>query len=141
MIKILGISGSPVKGGNTVTLLKDCFSHIENHDSVRTEIITLANKRFDGCKHCNWCVKNQSEGKFCIQEDDMNMIYFHFLDAQGIILATPVHLGRLSGLMANMIDRLRVFVHESGISLARILAERVLELAKIVKAGEMALQV
>ncbi len=110
MIKILGICGSPVKEGNTVTLLKDCLSHIENHDSVETEIITLADKRFDGCKHCNWCVKNQSEGRFCVQEDDMNIIYPHFLEAQGILLATPVHFGRLSGLMANMIDRLRVFV-------------------------------
>jgi multimeric flavodoxin WrbA len=33
------------------------------------------------------------------------------LRADAIILASPVHIGRMSGLMANMIDRMRVFVY------------------------------
>ena len=41
----------------------------------------------------------------------MKIIYPKILEADGILLATPVHFGRLSGLMANMIDRLRVFVY------------------------------
>jgi len=111
MIKILGICGSPVKRGNVESVLKQALSHLQDHEAVETKIITLADKDFNGCKHCNWCVKNQSEGEFCVQEDDMKTIYPKILEADGILLATPVHFGRLSGLMANMIDRLRVFVH------------------------------
>ena len=111
MIKILGICGSPVKRGNVESVLKQALSHLQDQEAVETEIITLADKELNGCKHCNWCIKNQSEGRFCVQEDDMKIIYPKVLEADGILLATPVHFGRLSGLMANMIDRLRVFVH------------------------------
>jgi len=111
MIKILGICGSPVKKGNTESVLKQALSHLQDQEAVETEIITLADKEFNGCKHCNWCTKNQSEGRFCVQEDDMKVIYPKVLEADGILLATPVHFGRLSGLMANMIDRFRAVVY------------------------------
>jgi len=111
MIKLLGICGSPVKKGNTEAVLNESLSHLKGQEGVSTELITLADKSFDGCKHCNWCIRKQSEGKFCAQEDDMASIYPGLLEADGIIMASPVHFGRLSGLMANMIDRLRAFVH------------------------------
>lgn len=111
MIKILGICGSPVKEGNTESVLEQALSHLQDQEAVETEIITLADKELNGCKHCNWCIKNQSKGRFCVQEDDMKIIYPKVLEADGILLATPVHFGRLSGLMANMIDRFRPFVY------------------------------
>ena len=111
MNKILGISASPVKNGNTESLLDASLSQIKDNEGVETEAISLAGKIIGGCTHCNWCVRKQSEGKFCAQEDDMADIYPKILDADGILLASPVHFGRLSGLLANMIDRLRVFVH------------------------------
>ena len=111
MIKILGISGSPVKDGNVVALLKESLSHIQDRDDVATEVITLADKTINGCPHCNWCVRNQTAEQFCKQNDDMDLIYPKILETDGLILATPVHFGRLSGLLANMIDRLRVFVY------------------------------
>jgi multimeric flavodoxin WrbA len=100
-----------VKGGNVESALKQTLSYFQGQEAVETEIITLADKEFSGCKHCNWCIKNQSEGRFCVQEDDMKIIYPRVLEADGILLATPVHFGRLSGLMANMIDRFRAFLY------------------------------
>ena len=38
-------------------------------------------------------------------------IYAKLLEADGIILACPSHFGRLSGLLANLLDRTRAFVH------------------------------
>lgn len=111
MIKILGISGSRVRNGNMEALLEAAMSQIEHHQEVEGEIINLAGKDINGCNHCNWCVKNQSEGKFCVQDDDMTDIYLKVLETDGLLLASPAHFGRLSGHLANMIDRLRVFVH------------------------------
>jgi len=111
MIKIIGISGSPVKKGNVERCLEEALNFISDQGHVSTEIITLSDKEIKGCIHCNWCVKNQTDGKFCFQEDDMTIVYPKILEADGLLLASPVHLGRLSGLLANMIDRLRVFVH------------------------------
>ena len=41
----------------------------------------------------------------------MSALYPALLNAEGIILASPVHFGRLSGAMADFIDRTRAFVH------------------------------
>lgn len=110
-VKLLGISGSPIKGGNTETLLRTAFSDVDGLEDVDTVILGLADLDISGCNHCNWCTRKQSEGRFCAQLDDMTVIYPELLSADGIVLATPVHFGRLSGSMANMIDRLRCFVH------------------------------
>ena len=110
-INLLGISGSPVSDGNCDMVMKEALSKAGGQDGVRTDFIGLAKRAISECSHCNWCVKNQTEETFCIQKDDMNMLYPKFLWADGIFLASPVHIGRLSGLMANMLDRLRAFVH------------------------------
>lgn len=111
MIKILGISGSRVKNGNVEALLKETLSPVQDRQGVQTEVINLAGKEINPCRHCNWCLGKQSEGKFCGQDDDMAAIFPKFIDADGLILASPAHFGRLSGLMADMIDRTRAFVH------------------------------
>jgi len=110
-IHILGISGSPVSEGNCDRVLKEALLTIEGKEGVQTDFIGLARKEIRECMHCNWCVRNQTEEAFCAQQDDMIPIYSKFLWADGIIMASPVHFGRLSGMMACMIDRLRAFVH------------------------------
>jgi len=111
MIKILGISGSRIKNGNVEALLKEAFSPVQDRQGVQAEIINLAGKEINPCRHCNWCIGKQSEGKFCFQDDGMAAVFPKIIDADGLILASPAHLGRLSGLMADMIDRTRAFVH------------------------------
>jgi multimeric flavodoxin WrbA len=110
-IKLLGICGSRVKNGNTEALLKEGFSRADEHQDVENELILLAGKEIGPCNHCNWCIKNQTEEKFCTQDDDMGEIYPKLLAADGIFLASPAHFGRLSGLMADIIDRTRAFIH------------------------------
>jgi multimeric flavodoxin WrbA len=111
MIRILGIAGSPVKEGNTEALLKEALAAISSDPELQTETIHLSGLKIEGCTHCNWCIKNQTPDKFCALSDGMDGIYPALLRADAIILASPVHIGRMSGLMANMIDRMRVFVY------------------------------
>ena len=110
-IEILGICGSPVKGGNTEVFLKRCLEAAEASGSIRTKLITLAGKEIKDCRHCNWCVSKQEEGKVCAQQDDMVGIYPEVLKADALLLASPVYIGRLSGYMACFLDRLRAFTH------------------------------
>jgi len=111
MIKILGIAGSPVKRGNTETLLQEALGVTASDPEVQTRVLTLSSLQITGCQHCNWCIKNQTPDKFCVISDGMDEVYPAVTHADVIILATPVHIGRMSGLMANMIDRMRVFVY------------------------------
>ena len=93
------------------TLLRHAFTEYDNREDVQSDIVLLAKKEINPCAHCNWCVKNQEEGKFCRNEDDMSEIYPLVHGSNGMIIASPVHFGRLSGTTADFIDRLRPFVH------------------------------
>jgi len=110
-IKILGVCGSPVKEGNTAVFLEEALKAARETTGVDTSTILLSERGIGDCQHCNWCLKGQKEGQFCQQKDDMSEIYPLILEADGLLLASPVYFGRLSGRLANFIDRLRVFVH------------------------------
>ncbi len=108
-IKILGICGSPIKGGNTEALLGEALKAAQEFSEVRIEMIPLAGKTIEDCRHCNWCLTKQEEGKFCANEDDMVEIFPKVIEADALLLATPVYFSRLSGRLANFVDRLRAF--------------------------------
>ncbi|MDX1314981.1 MAG: flavodoxin family protein [Eudoraea sp.] len=95
MLKLLGISGSRVKDGNTIALLEASMGYAREHHSVESESVSLAGMNIAACNHCNWCIRNQTEDQYCTQDDDMSAIYPMLLKADGIILATPAHFGRL----------------------------------------------
>jgi len=111
MIHILGVSGSPIKDGNTETFLKKALEFAESSEGVSTRSVSLAGKKISDCIHCNWCLIKQKQGKPCAQEDDMAEIYPLVLEADALLLASPVYVARLSGYMAAFLDRLRVFAH------------------------------
>ena len=105
-IRVLGICGSPVKDSNTEKMLHAALESIQAPD-VETETVNLGGKTIQDCIHCNWCLLKQTDGQFCSLEDDMADIYPRILAADGLLLATPVYMARLSGLMAAFLDRLR----------------------------------
>jgi len=109
-IRILGICGSPVAEGNTEAFL-DRALEVARSMGAKIEKERLCDKQISDCRHCNWCLTKQREGRPCAQEDDMQGLYPKILDADALLLATPVYIGRLSGYMASMLDRLRAFTH------------------------------
>jgi len=109
-IKILGISASPIKDGNTDHFLKEALNAAKEKQGVVTEMVSLAKRDIRDCKHCNWCLTKQKTGRYCAIEDDVYEIYPKIEEADGLLLATPVYLGRLSGYLASFLDRLRVFM-------------------------------
>jgi multimeric flavodoxin WrbA len=111
MLKIIGLCGSRVKEGNVEAYLSAALEHAAEQKDVETELITLGDKQIEPCIHCNWCLKKQTREKFCAHEDDMAAIYPKLIEADGIVLASPAHFGRLSGAMADALDRTRAFVH------------------------------
>lgn len=108
--KILGVCGSPVKGGNTEVFLEEALKAAREIEGIETELISLAKKNINSCQHCNWCLKGQREGRYCQQQDDMLEIYPSIEEADGLLLSSPVYLGRLSGHLACFMDRFRAFV-------------------------------
>lgn len=110
-VKVLGICATPVKGEKTNTeFILDTIlnSATAKGDDVQVEKILLAEKKIvSGCDHCNFCLKHQTADKICSKKDDMNELYPKIIGTDALVLATPVYIGRLSWLMAEVIDRLR----------------------------------
>jgi multimeric flavodoxin WrbA len=110
-VKIFGVCGSPIKGGNTEVFLKEALKAAEKIGDVEIDMLSVAGKDIKDCRHCNWCISKQEEGKICALKDDMHEFYFKMLEADGILVASPVYIGRMSGYLANLIDRCRALVH------------------------------
>lgn len=115
-IKILAICGTPIKGEvtNTEYMLKEVIRFSEVHakqlgDKVKTDLVLLGEDKIkSGCTHCNWCLNSQTADVFCSIKDDLSKeIYPKVVEADGLILGTPVYFGGMSWLMASFVHRMR----------------------------------
>lgn len=101
--KIIGISGSPVKKGNTAALLSAVMNQAEEK-GLETETIALAQQDIRHCTHCNFCLSKQTPGQYCAHRDDAQALYEKLEAADIIVLASPVYFMRTSGMTATFID-------------------------------------
>ncbi|MHC1590808.1 MAG: flavodoxin family protein [Candidatus Helarchaeales archaeon] len=99
MVKILGISCSPRKNGNTASLVQLALDEIKS--DCETEYISLAGKKIGFCIACDKC-KDQPK---CPIEDDVENILNSMKQADGIILGSPVYFGNMSAQAKALIDR------------------------------------
>jgi len=99
-MKILGISCSLRKGGNTETLMIETLNSARE-DGAQVELISLIGKDIKPCQGCMACQKTFK----CKINDDMQEIYPKLIEADGIILGTPVFFWTLSGMAKVFIDR------------------------------------
>ena len=106
-MKVLGICGSP-RDGATEFLLKNALKDLES-ESIETQFITVRDKDISPCTHCNECV--DTNGK-CSIYDDMDEIYDALREADGIILASPIHFGSISAQLKAVIDRCQAMIME-----------------------------
>lgn len=103
--KILGISGSPRHGGNTEVMVKEALEGAREVESIETELLTLAGKKIMPCNSCFKCVERKS---LCIfkDKDYMGEFYQKWMEADGIIIGSPVYHLSVPGILKNALDRL-----------------------------------
>jgi multimeric flavodoxin WrbA len=91
-VKILGISGSPVKNGNnekTIDYLLEIFSK----KKFRVEKIFLSQHKINPCLSCGAC-DNQ---KNCSQQDEMIKLFPLLENADAVIVSSPTYFDGVSG--------------------------------------------
>lgn len=101
-ISFLAFSGSPRRKANTETLLEAVSNGIEL-EGGRVEIIRICDLDIAPCIGCGGCEKT---GR-CVIDDDMQGIYKKVLEANGILLASPIYFYALSAQMKIFIDRMQ----------------------------------
>ena len=99
--KILVLSSSPRKGGNSDLLCDQYIKGAQEAGHI-TEKIVLKEKKINYCTGCGTCLNG---GKKCPQKDDMAEIFEKMIEADTIVMATPVYFYTMAAQMKTLIDR------------------------------------
>ena len=105
-MKIVGICGSPREGASEY-LLKLALSKLDEEDEFESKFFTVRDKSISPCTHCGECVENPGK---CSIDDDMNEIYEALRQADGIIMASPIHFGSISAQLKAVMDRCQALI-------------------------------
>jgi multimeric flavodoxin WrbA len=102
-MKVLGISGSPRRGGNTDILLETALEILAS-EGFETELLSLADRPIKPCVACRGCFA--SDTVRCVQEDPaFDGILDKFAAADGFLLGSPVYFGSASPQIMALLDR------------------------------------
>lgn len=99
--RVLILSGSPRKGGNS-DLLCDEFMRGAQESGNAVEKIRVAEKNVAPCKGCYYCKRS---GGQCVSKDDMGEILQKMIDADVLVLASPVYFYSVDAQLKAVIDR------------------------------------
>jgi multimeric flavodoxin WrbA len=100
MVKVLGIVGSPRKGGNTEIVVKAALEAAAGV-GAETDIVLLAEKKVAPCDGCGACAKT----KRCKVKDDFAEVFDRMASADAILLASPSYFESVTPQMKALIDR------------------------------------
>jgi len=104
-LNVLGIGGSPRKGGNSDILLEHMLKGVAEN-KMTADSLQLREFQYQGCIGCERCRKD----KICTRlKDGMSLIYPAILESQGLILVSPTHNYNVTAWMKAFIDRLYCF--------------------------------
>lgn len=99
-MKVLGIYGSPRRGGNTDVLLDECLKEARSA-GAEVHSIVCCDLTIAGCIECGGC---DDTGE-CVIEDDMHEIYPKLQSANAIVLASPIFFYGITSQAKALIDR------------------------------------
>lgn len=110
---IVALMGSPRKNSNTDILLDEMIKGAqESGHNVKKYCVSDLN--VSACKACGTCMS----GKDCILNDDGLKITHEIAKAEGLIVATPIYYGQMTGDLKILIDRFYGITHNPLISLS-----------------------
>ena len=86
---------------------KNCYKILNDIKNKEDKIISLKNKNINYCLGCSSCINKLKE--YCVIKDDMREIYLEMKEANKIIIASPIYMNFITGILKNMIDRLNPY--------------------------------
>lgn len=103
-MKVLGINGSARKDGNTAILINTVLEEL-NKAGIETELVQLSGNIIEPCKAC-WACAGQ---KNCVYKTDIfREVFEKMVDADEIILGSPVYNANISANMQAFLERASV---------------------------------
>jgi len=108
-MKVVLLQGSPRKKGNTASLAESLLKGMMNDPELKVERIFLHDMKILPCRGCNKCHKVLEPA--CVIKDDMSEIYPKILDADILIMASPVYWWNISAQLKLAIDRMNALLY------------------------------
>lgn len=106
-MNILAINGSPRRRGGGARIIQ-AMLQAPARAGLKIEVVNLYEKRISGCLACEYC-KSKSEVA-CAIKDDMAELYPKIIQAEAVIISTPIYMGHISGPLKCFLDRFYAFV-------------------------------
>jgi len=105
-MKVIAFNGSPRKKWNTATLLENVLEGATSQ-GAETELIHLYDLNFKGCRSCFSCkTKDGKNYGRCVAKDDLAPFLKKIVEADTIILGSPIYYGTVTGEMRSFMERL-----------------------------------
>lgn len=104
-IKILAFAGSPRRHGNSEILLDWVLASMSEDQDIRIEKVVLTEADINPCRGCNAC---ETLNK-CVQRDGMDVYHDKIIEADCIILSSPIYCMGLAAQVKALVDRAQVF--------------------------------
>ena len=102
-MKVVAFNGSARKDGNTALLIRRVLQVLKE-EGIETELIQLAGEQIRGCNTSRTCYATKN--KRCVIEDDKVNAYIQkMIEADGIILGSPVYFSMMTPELKALIDR------------------------------------
>ena len=102
-MRVVAFNGSPRKEGNTYLLIERVFEELRK-ERIETEYVHFGGKPLRGCTACLKCVEKKDR-KCVLPDDGLNDYVAKMVQAEGIILASPVYFSNVTAEMKALIDR------------------------------------
>ncbi len=107
-LKVVAINGSPHAGGGNTSIMTQMMAPVLAAEGIDLEEVFLAEKHIEYCVGCGVCME---KGR-CWRQDDHAEIMRRVLDADGVILASPVYFKHVTGQMKVFLDRSLAYGHK-----------------------------
>lgn len=98
-MKILGLCGSP-REGNTKYYIEYVLEILKNK-GFEVELVKLKDFNITQCEGCYGCIENKS----CVIDDDFHEVFNKMIEADGILLGSPVYNGSITPRIKALMDR------------------------------------
>jgi multimeric flavodoxin WrbA len=102
-MKVVAFNGSSRKDSNTAILVKTVLDEL-GKEGIDTEFIQLAGESLRGCIACRKCFERKDR-RCAVDADNLNEYLAKMIEAQGIILGSPVYFTDVTANMKALIER------------------------------------
>lgn len=88
----------------------NCFKILNDIKNDNDTLLSLSNKNMKFCLGCDSCKNNLD--KYCVLNDYItNTLYQEMIKNDKIVLASPMYMSNINGILKNLIDRMYPFYH------------------------------